>query len=61
MVKAWEMGEMLFVWEEAKDLCLCSDYIIFLLSCVSDTLLSSEMVLLFFFTDIESMIALKFH
>lgn len=48
MVKAWEMGEMLFVWEEAKDLCLCSGEIIFLLSCVSDTLLSSEMVLLFY-------------
>lgn len=54
------MGEMLFVWEEAKDLCLCSDDIILLLSCVTDTLLSSKMVLLFF-TDIESMIALKFH
>lgn len=66
IVKAWELGggggRCCFFGNRPKtSVSVCSDDIIILLSHISDTLLSSALLLIFYWPNTESVIGLKFH
>lgn len=64
MVKEWELrGERCCFFGNGPEtsVSVCSDDIIFLLSCISDTLLSSALVVSSCWSNTESMIGLKFY